>query len=100
MDSPPYLLDQYAKARGLSANNAKRALMLTAFAADGRAIVESARALKVSAAVAKMIARKFLIDFPDYRPYSGLEKKGLPRPLPRIRQDRDASELPLFGVPA
>jgi hypothetical protein len=98
MDSPPFLLDQYARQRGLSASMAKRAIMLQGYAAEGRKLADSATAAGMSVSSAKRIARKLILDFADYRPYAKLEEKGEPRPEPYFRADRPAHELPLFGA--
>lgn len=97
MDSPPFLLEQYARQRGMSPNMAKRAMMLQGFAAEGRKVADAARAAGVGVDTAKSIARKLILDFPDYRPYARLEAKGEPRPAPFIRADLPAHELPLFA---
>jgi hypothetical protein len=98
MDSPPYLVDQFAKMRGVNAVNAKRALMLTAYAESGKKLSEARRLLRISEDVARLVCRRFMIDFPDYRPYAALEAKGQPRPQPFVRQDRTPDGLPLFGA--
>lgn len=98
MDSPPYLLDQYAKARGITAANAKRAIMLHAYADEGRPLADAIKALRISKYTARVLARRFLIDFPDYRPYAALESKGEPRPAPKVRADQPAQTLPLFAA--
>lgn len=98
MDSPPFLLDQYARQRGMSASMAKRALMLEGYAAEGRKLSECANSLGIAVSTAKSIARKLVIDFPDYVPYARLVDKGEPRPAPYRRADKPASDLPLFGA--
>ncbi|MBH9537506.1 hypothetical protein [Novosphingopyxis sp. YJ-S2-01] len=98
MDSPAYLMDQFAARCGLTPMMAKRGLLLQAYADDGRTLKASARLLSISDASCKELARKLLIDFPDYRPYQRLEKKGLPRPIPATRDIAlPASELPMFA---
>lgn len=98
MDSPPYLLDQYAKSRGVSAAMAKRAIMLLGFSDEGRKLKDAARSLKIAESSAKKLCRRFMIDFPDYRPYARLEQKGEPRPAPYVRPDQSPETLPLFGA--
>ena len=98
MDSPPFLFDQYARQRGISPTMAKRALMLQGYSVEGRALKDAAKTLKISAKTAKMLARKFIIDFPDYRPYARLEAKGEARPAPFLRADKSATDLPLFAA--
>jgi hypothetical protein len=98
VDSPPYLFDQYAKVCGVSATNAKRALMLKELAGNGRTLAEAAVSLGIKRDTAQTIARRFIIDFKDYRPYSRLENKGQPRPHPYNRDVMlPASGLPLFA---
>lgn len=98
MDSPPYLFDQFAKARGLSNAMAKRALMLQQFAAESRTLDDAVRSLAIDKKSAQRICRKLIIDFSDYRPYAGKERKGIARPDPYSRDvARPASELPLFA---
>lgn len=99
METPAYLFDQFARSRGLSLAVAKRALMLRGFSEEGRTIKDAAKALKVAESSARKIARRLMIDFPDYRPYESMEKKGLERPKPFFRPDLPAEELPLFGAP-
>lgn len=97
MESPPYLVDQYAKARGINTLTATRGMMLAALAGDGRTLADSYAQMHISKAIARTICRRLLIDFPDYRPYARLEAKGLPRPEPVVRADLSADGLPLFG---
>jgi hypothetical protein len=82
MDSPPYLFDQFAKMRGISKEMAKRGLMMQAYADEGRTFAWSVSSLGIAKATAQRLARKLMIDFPDYRPYAEKERKGLPRPAP------------------
>ncbi len=97
MESPPYLFDQFACTRGVSKEGAKRALMMQGYAAEGRTLKESTKALGISERSARLLARRFMIDFTDYRPYAGREKKGLERPAPFVRPVEPAEGLPLFG---
>ncbi len=98
METPPFLIDQYAAARGVNALTAKRAIMLTGYAEDGRLLEEAQAAMHVSKATARTVCRRFLIDFPDYRPYALLEKQGKPRPVPQVREDEAPHGLPLFSA--
>ena len=98
MESPPYLFDQFAKTCGVSTSMAKRAIMLKGYAAEGRSLSHAAKLLKISKESAQALARRFVIDFTDYRPYAGVEKKGGVRPSPFSRNVAlPASDLPLFG---
>jgi hypothetical protein len=98
MDNPPYLVDQYAAQCGLSANMAKRSMLLKAYAAEGKAIKDAAKLIGISRSSAIAIARKMIIDFSDYRPYAAKEKKGEARPDPFFRDTaQPASSLPLFA---
>lgn len=100
MESPPYLVDQFARSRGVSAISAKRALMMQAFAAEGKTLASTIKALRISKDTATTIARRFMIDFSDYRPYSSLEKRGQPRPMPFQRADLPVDGLALFAPSA
>lgn len=98
MESPAYLFDQFAKQRGLSVESAKRGLMMQAYAREGQTLEHCVNVLGIARSTAMRIARKLMIDFPDYRPYEGMEKKGEARPAPYIRRDLPAEALPLFGA--
>lgn len=100
MESPAYLFDQFAKTRGVSNEMAKRALLLQSYADDGRTVVEAAKLVGISTRSAKLVARRFMIDFIDYRPYASFEKQGLPRPRPFVRPQAPPQGLPLFGKPS
>lgn len=97
METPAYLFDQFAKSRGLSRSMAKYGLMMQGFAEQGRSLKECVSSLRIAKSSAQKIARRLMIDFPDYRPYAALEKKGEARPAPFFRPDLPASDLPLFG---
>lgn len=98
MDNPPYLVDQFAAQCGLTANMAKRSMLLKAYAEEGKSIKEAAELIGISRSSAVSIARKMIIDFHDYRPYAAKEKKGEGRPDPFFRDiARPSSELPLFS---
>lgn len=99
MDSPKHLVGQAAAERGVSANQAKRALYLEGLSGQERSVKYAAEALGVEPATIKTLARRFMIDFTDYRPYAALEKKGLPRPGPKTRNIHlPAADLPIFGA--
>lgn len=98
MDSPKHLIGQSAAEHGVSANMAKRALYLEALG-EGRSIKDAASAMGVQVATLQVVARKYMIDFVDYRPYAALEKKGLPRPQANCRDIHlPAGELPIFSA--
>lgn len=102
MDSPPYLMDQFAKSRGVSKAGAKRALMMQGYASDGRTLKDAMAGLGIAKSTAQMLCRRFMIDFPDYRPYAARERKGEARPKPYHREDLPVDGLALFSgtVPA
>jgi len=99
MESPRLLIEQVAKEHGVSTNSAKRALYLEGLSSQNRTVKYAADALRISPSTVKMIARRFMIDLADYRPYARLEKKGLERPGPR-KQDvnQPIAGTPLFGA--
>ncbi len=92
MDSPRHLIGQAAAERGVSANQAKRALYLEGLSGQERTVAYAAEALHVKPNTIKVLARRFMIDFADYRPYAGMEKKGQPRP----KANRRISTCPLL----
>lgn len=85
MDSPSRLWSQIAAESGITANRAKLAAYVTDLANDGRSLEQAARAVRRSPEVMKKLSRDFMIDWPDYRPFAHLEKKGEARPEPRVR---------------
>lgn len=97
MDSPAYLMSQFAAQCGLSKELAKRSMLLKAYADEGKALTEAAKLVGISKATAQKVARKMIIDFADYRPYAVMEKKGEARPEPYFRENLPASNLPLFA---
>lgn len=98
MECPPYLFDQYAKTCGVSSLMAKRALLLKGYSDAGQSLAHAIKALRISKEAAQKLARRFMIDFPDYRPYAAKEKKGEARPHPYQRDVMlPASGLPLFA---
>lgn len=101
MESPPYLMDQFAKSRGVTKQGAKRALMLQGYADSGRTLEDARLGLGIAKSTARLLCRRFMIDFTDYRPYAALERKGEPRPTPYQRADLPVDGLSLFsGVSA
>lgn len=76
METPPFLIDQLAAERGVSANSAKRALYLQGLADRGCTVSEATAALKIASEGVKRIARRFMIDLTDYRPYAKRRDKG------------------------
>lgn len=100
MESPRHLIGQAAAERGVSANQAKRALYLEGLSGAERSVKHAASALGVRPETIKVLARRYLIDFTDYRPYASYERKGLPRPSPKKRDIHlPAEALPIFGAP-
>lgn len=98
MDSPPYLVDQFAATAGLSNVMAKRAMLLRSYAEQDFTLAKACDMVGIAKSTGKRVARKPMIDFTDYRPYAAKEKKGEARPAPFARDTaRPASELPLFS---
>jgi hypothetical protein len=98
MESPRYLIGQMAAERGVSECGAKRALYLQGLAGQARSVSYAAEALGVTKETIKTICRRYMIDMADYRPYERLERKGQPRPGPKVRDiHKPASALPIFG---
>lgn len=98
MESPPYLFDQFAARHGLSKEMAKKSMLLKSYADEGKRLMECAVLVGISKSSAQRVARKLLIDFCDFRPYAGKEKKGEARPTPGQRDiARPAADLPLFA---
>jgi hypothetical protein len=98
VESPRHLIEQAAKEKGISPNLAKRVLYLGALGED-RTLAEAVQAMGCAKSTVQMLCRRFMIDLADYRPYAALEKKGLPRPAPTIRDiHQPASGLPLFSA--
>lgn len=100
METPPYLVDQYAAERAISPMMAKRLLYLEGLDTTTRKVGEVARMLGLEPATLKAVARKLIIDFSDYRPYAKRRDAGevMGESLRDIR--RPASDLPLFGKAA
>lgn len=83
MDNIGRLFDQVAAEAGVSANRAKLAVYVMGLASAGRSLEETAAALHRKPDTVKVLARDFMIDFADYRPFERYERKGLQRPEPR-----------------
>jgi hypothetical protein len=82
MDNPDRMFSQIAAEAGVSPHKAKQALYLYGLAQQGRSISYAASLLRRKPEVVKKIAREFLIDLADYRPFAKRRDKGeeiLPR---------------------
>lgn len=97
MENPNLLFSQFAAECGISTTLAKRGLMMKAYAEAGKPLSHAAKMLKLSDANAKAIARKLMIDFSDYRPFSRIEKAGGVRPDPIFKDGPQLPSLPLFS---
>jgi hypothetical protein len=75
---------QVAAMAGITPNKARVAVYLMGLAQSGRSLADTAAAMKRKPDFVKRYAREFMIDFPDYRPFSRAEAKGEDRPEPRI----------------
>lgn len=97
METPPYLVDQYAAERGISPMMAKRLLYLEGLDTKARKVGDVAGMLGLEVATLKAVARKLIIDFSDYRPYARRRDAG-EEVVPKLREIRaPANGLPLFG---
>lgn len=83
MDNIGRLFSQVAAEAAISPNRAKLAVYVMGLARDGRRLADVAKGLRRKPETIKTLAREFMIDFPDYRPFAAYEKKGLQRPEPR-----------------
>ena len=83
MDNIGRLFDQVAAEAGVTASRAKLAVYVMGLASSGRSLSDTASALKRKPETLKTLARDFMIDFPEYRPFERYEKKGEQRPEPR-----------------
>lgn len=100
METPPYLVEQFAAERGISADMAKRLLYLGGVDTANRKVSEVAQMVGVSVDSMKRVARRLIIDFADYRPHARRRDKG-EEVAPRLAETRAAPDgLPLFGRPA
>lgn len=77
MDNPERLFSQIAAEGGITANKAKVALYLYGLAGQQRSVEYCAKALRRKPATIKAIARDFIIDLADYRPFAKQRDKGV-----------------------
>lgn len=84
MDNIGMMFSQAAAELGITPNRAKLAVYVMGLAAAGRPLADVAAGLKRKPETIKTLARDFMIDFPDYRPFAALEAKGEPRPEARF----------------
>lgn len=87
MDNSGRMFAQVAAEAGVSPNRAKIAVYMSELARNGRSLADAATSLRRHQETVKKVARDFMIDFPDYRPFARLEAKGEPRPEPRCKLD-------------
>jgi len=87
MENSGRLIGQIAAEAGCTANKAKIGLYLMQLSESGATIARASLLLKRKPESVKRYAREFMIDFPDYRPFSRTEKKGECRPDPKISLD-------------
>jgi hypothetical protein len=87
MDNIGRLFDQVAAEAGVSANRAKLAVYVMGLASAGRSLADTANALRRKPDTVKVLARDFMIDFPDYRPFARDELAGRDRPEPKYLLD-------------
>ena len=97
METPAYLIGQLAAERGVSPNTAKRVLYLRGLAAEARTTRDVADVLGLAPATVKDIARRFMIDLADYRPYARRRDAGEVIPERSRNIHMSADHLPLFG---
>lgn len=83
MDNIGRLFSQVAAEAEISANRAKVAVYVMGLAKDGRSLADVAKGLRRKPETIKVLAREFMIDFPDYRPFAADERKGRQRPEPK-----------------
>lgn len=83
MDNIGRLFSQVAAEAKVSSNKAKLAVYVMGLAKDGRSLDDVAKGLRRKPETIKTLAREFMIDFPDYRPFAIDERKGRQRPEPR-----------------
>lgn len=97
METPPFLVEQFAAEHKMSTTMAKRVLYLQGLDTTSRKVVEVAVMLGVAPSTLKELARKLLMDFADYRPYAKRRDAG-EKVLPfKADIHKPASELPMFG---
>jgi hypothetical protein len=82
MQTPVRLIGQVAAESGVTPTTVKLALYLRGLAANGASLGRAAEVTRRQPETIRRVARKFIIDFSDYRPFASVEKKGGPRPDP------------------
>ncbi len=87
MDNIGRLFEQFASELGVTANRAKLAVYVMGLAKAGRSLADISTGLRRKPETVKALARDFMIDFTDYRPFSRIENAGRPRPEPRYQLD-------------
>jgi hypothetical protein len=97
METPPFLIDQLAAERKVSRFTARRALYIQGCAAEGRTVRDVAQAMRIAPEGIKRLARRFLIDFPDYRPFAKKRDAGEEIAATSRNIHEPADGLPLFG---
>lgn len=76
MDNPGRLWSQVAAESGTTANRAKLAVYLHGLSEQGRTLEHAATLLRRKPETVKVLARDFMIDFSDYRPFAKARDKG------------------------
>lgn len=82
MDFPGRLVDQIAAEAGCSAHQVKLALYLKAQAAQGKTLLQCCTSMQLSREYLMIIARAWIIDFSDYRPFARLDER--PEPIGKL----------------
>ena len=77
MDNPDRMFSQIAAEAKISTNKAKVALYLHGLATQGRTLEYAAKALRRKPDTIKAMAREFMIDLADYRPFAKKRDKGI-----------------------
>jgi len=85
MDNVGMLVNQAAAEAKCSPNAVKVALYLSQLSQQGKSFDYACSALQRDRNTIKKYCREFLIDFPDYRPFARMEKKGKERPEPKYK---------------
>ena len=76
MENTGRLIGQIAAEAGCTAHKAKIGLYLRDVAAQGRSLQQASALLRKKPATVKTLAREFMIDFSDYRPFAKERDKG------------------------
>lgn len=97
METPPFLIDQFAAERKLSRQMAKRALYLQGLDTSSLKVGDVASKLGVDKKTLQALARKLVVDFSDYRPYAKRRDGGEAVAPFTTDIHAPASGLPLFG---